>query len=164
MLWKLKICKYHCPSLAHYLLLLAWAFTYSVSRRRASLDRRSTTPHVLVPPQRKKPATCEKFGNPFFARGNLAKTYGAKVPTMFCQPYIFWVTVQCTFTKVLDQCVKYVGYQPYCLERPYFFAIRKRQLISLFKKKRSQEFLLTAQQQRSITCQLITLQGALTAN
>ena len=38
----LNIIALHWPVICY-----CWAFTYSVSRRRASLDRRSTTPHVL---------------------------------------------------------------------------------------------------------------------
>ena len=37
----LNIIALHWPVICY-----CWAFTYSVSRRRASLDRRSTTPHV----------------------------------------------------------------------------------------------------------------------
>ena len=39
----LNIIALHWPVICY-----CWAFTYSVSRRRASLDRRSTTPHVLM--------------------------------------------------------------------------------------------------------------------
>ena len=42
--WKpVNIIALHWPVICY-----CWAFTYSVSRRRASLDRRSTTPHVFI--------------------------------------------------------------------------------------------------------------------